>query len=71
MNLHGKRLDLWPVFTPLEEADKVINLPVAKVHVLSVLTLLGMKNWFGAAGGRRSALHQDIRQTIVDLAGFF
>ena len=70
MNLHGQRLDVWPVFTPLVEADKVLNVPVAKVHGLSVLTL-GMKNWIGGVGGRRSALHQDIHQTIVDLAQFF
>lgn len=70
MNLKGERLKLWPVFTPIVEADKVINLPVAKVHGLSDLTL-GMKNWIGAVGGRRPALHQDIHQTIVDLAGFF
>jgi len=70
MNLQGHRLDVWPVFVPLVEADKVINLPVAKVHVLSGLTL-GMKNWIGAVGGRRNALHQDIHQTIVDLAQFF
>lgn len=70
MNLHGHRLDVWPVFTPFVEADKIINLPVAKVHGLSVLTL-GMKNWIGGVGGRRSALHQDIHQSIVDLAQFF
>jgi uncharacterized protein (DUF362 family) len=70
MKLHGHRLDVWPVFVPLVEADKIINLPVAKVHVLSGLTL-GMKNWIGAVGGRRSALHQDIHLTIVDLAQFF
>ncbi len=70
MNLNGHRLDVWPVFVPLVEADKCINLPVAKVHGLSDLTL-GMKNWIGAVGGRRYALHQDIHQTIVDLAQFF
>jgi len=70
MKLQGHRLDVWPVFVPLVEADKVINLPVAKVHSLSGLTL-GMKNWIGAVGGRRSALHQDIHLTIVDLAQFF
>lgn len=70
MNLHGHRLNVWPVFVPLVEADKVINLPVAKVHVLSGLTL-GMKNWIGAVGGRRNALHQDIHMSIVDLARFF
>ena len=70
MRLQGNRLDVWPVFVPLVEADKVINLPVAKHHSLSSLTL-GMKNWIGAVGGRRNKLHQDIHQTIVDLAQFF
>ncbi len=70
MKIRGHRLDVWPVFVPLVEADKIINLPVAKNHALSILTL-GMKNWIGAVGGRRNVLHQDIHQTIVDLAQFF
>jgi uncharacterized protein (DUF362 family) len=70
MKLHGNRLDVWPVYLPLVEADKVINLPVAKDHILSSLTL-GMKNWFGAIGGRRGKLHRDIHPNIVDLAQFF
>lgn len=70
MNLKGDRLDVWPVFTPLVEADKVINLPVAKHHSLSTLTI-GMKNWIGAVGGSRWSLHQDIHKSIVDLAKFF
>ncbi len=70
MNLQGHRLSVWPVFTPFKEADKIINLPVAKVHSLSGLTL-GLKSWIGAVGGRRNALHQDIHQSIVDLAQYF
>ncbi len=70
MKIQGDRLEVWPVFIPILEADKVINLPVAKSHALSILTL-GMKNWIGAVGGRRNVLHQDIHQTIVDLAQFF
>lgn len=70
MKMGGNRLDVWPVYTPVVEADTLINLPVAKVHGLSGLTL-GMKNWIGAVGGRRNALHQDIHQTIVDLAHYF
>ena len=66
----GRRLDVWPVFVPVMEADKVINLPVAKHHATSTLTI-GMKSWIGAVGGRRHLLHQDIHQTIVDLAKFF
>jgi len=70
MKLKGNRLNVWRVFTPLVEADKVINLPVAKHHSLSTLTL-GMKNWIGGVGGSRWSLHQDIHQSIVDLARFF
>lgn len=70
MKLRGSRLDVWPVFTPLVEADKLINLPVAKHHSLSRLTL-GMKNWIGGVGGGRWSLHQDIDQSIADLAHFF
>jgi uncharacterized protein (DUF362 family) len=70
MRIHGNRLDVWPVYVPMVEADRVINLPIAKTHGLSTLTL-GMKNWIGGVGGRRHALHQDIHQTIVDLAQFF
>jgi len=70
MSLGGRRLDQWEVYTPVIEADKLINLPVAKHHGLTRLTL-GMKSWIGAVGGNRGALHQDIHQSIADLARFF
>jgi uncharacterized protein (DUF362 family) len=70
MNLKGRRLGIWPVFVPLVEADVLINLPVAKHHSLSTLTV-GMKSWIGGVGGSRYSLHQDINQSIVDLANFF
>ena len=70
MRLKGNRLNIWPVYKPLIEADVLINLPVAKHHSLTTLTL-GMKNWIGAVGGSRWSLHQDINQSIVDLAHFF
>ena len=70
MRLKGNRLNIWPVYKPLVEADVLINVPVAKHHSLTTLTL-GMKNWIGAVGGSRWSLHQDINQTIVDLAHFF
>jgi uncharacterized protein (DUF362 family) len=70
MRLRGNRLGVWPVFVPLIEADVLINLPVAKHHSLSSLTL-GMKNWIGGVAGSRWSLHQDINQSIVDLANFF
>lgn len=70
MKLQGNKLGVWPVFVPLIEADTLINLPVAKHHSLSTLTL-GMKNWIGGVGGSRWSLHQDINVSIVDLARFF
>lgn len=59
----------WPVLKPLLEADKFINVPVAKQHSLSTLTA-GMKNLYGIIGGRRSALHPKIDESIVALANF-
>jgi uncharacterized protein (DUF362 family) len=69
MRLGGEVLDEWPVYKALVEADKVINVPVAKHHNLSKYTG-GMKNWYGAIGGRRNRLHQNIDVSIADLATF-
>ncbi len=69
MSLKGEMLDLWPIYTPLIEADKVINVPVAKHHNLAQFTG-AMKNWYGILGGRRNRLHQDIDLSIADLAAF-
>lgn len=65
----GRSLGSWPVLQALLSADKVINVPVAKQHSLSAVTL-GMKNWLGIVGGSRDWLHQDIHTSVVDLADF-
>jgi uncharacterized protein (DUF362 family) len=69
MRLKGEVLDDWPVFTPLVNADKVINVPIAKHHNLARYTG-AMKNWYGSLGGRRNRLHQNIDVSIADLAQF-
>lgn len=69
MRLKGEVLDDWPVYTPLVNADKVINVPIAKHHNLSKYTA-AMKNWYGSLGGRRNRLHQNIDVSIADLATF-
>jgi uncharacterized protein (DUF362 family) len=69
VDLGGVVLKSWPVFTPFLEADKIINLPIAKHHGLVGVTL-GMKNWYGILGGERNRLHQQIHQSLVDLANF-
>jgi uncharacterized protein (DUF362 family) len=69
VELGGVVLKTWPVFTPFLEADKILNLPIAKHHGLTGATL-GMKNWYGILGGERNRLHQQIHQSLVDLAAF-
>jgi uncharacterized protein (DUF362 family) len=69
MRLKGDVLDEWPIFTTLVEADKVINVPIAKHHNLAKFTA-AMKNWYGVLGGRRNRLHQNIDTSIADLATF-
>ena len=65
----GPFLKKWPIYTDVLEADKVINIPIAKVHGSSTLTL-GMKNWMGIMGGWRGRVHQNLHQGIVDIAQF-
>jgi uncharacterized protein (DUF362 family) len=67
--LNGEALSVWPLYTPIVEADKIINLPIVKHHNLSRATM-GMKNWYGILGGRRNQLHQNIDVSIADLATF-
>ena len=69
VDMGGVVLKSWPVFTPFLEADKIINLPIAKHHGLTGVTL-GMKNWYGILGGQRNRLHQQIHQSLADLANF-
>lgn len=69
IRMRGDVLDQWPIYTPLVNADKVINVPVAKHHNLSRYTA-AMKNWYGILGGRRNRLHQNIDVSIADLATF-
>jgi len=68
-NLGGELLTVWPVVQYFVRTDKLINMPIAKHHSLSSVTL-GMKNLYGILGGHRNRLHQQIDQSIVDLAAF-
>jgi uncharacterized protein (DUF362 family) len=69
VDLRGEVLRVWPVFTPFLEADKVINLPIAKHHALTGVTL-GFKSWYGLLGGTRQRLHQRIHESLADLGDF-
>lgn len=69
VDMGGVVLKNWQVFAPFLEADKIINMPIAKHHGLTGATL-GMKNWYGILGGQRNRLHQQIHQSLADLASF-
>jgi len=68
--LRGDWLRDWEVYTDFVEVDKIINVPIAKHHSLSRVTL-GMKNWLGALGGNRNQLHQNLDAAMIDLSAFF
>ncbi len=65
----GELLTVWPVLKYFIHTDRLINMPITKHHSLSGCTI-GMKNLYGILGGRRNQLHQEIDQSIVDLAAF-
>ncbi|MDA8099819.1 MAG: DUF362 domain-containing protein [Nitrospiraceae bacterium] len=67
MEINGLALKSWPLYAEIFEADKVINVPIAKHHGLAKLTL-SMKNWMGMMGGSRRVIHQKLDESLVDLA---
>ncbi|OGQ95427.1 MAG: cytoplasmic protein [Deltaproteobacteria bacterium RIFOXYD12_FULL_57_12] len=69
MAIGGMVLKEWPIYRDVVEADKLINIPIAKHHSRARLSM-SMKNWMGVLGGDRSTLHQRLDECLVDLAGF-
>ncbi len=63
----GEALTRALLYGPALDADLLINVPVAKHHSISGLTL-GMKNLMGVLGGNRGSLHGDIGRKLADLA---
>jgi len=70
VDLGGEVITEWPVYVDVLEADKIINIPIAKHHNLPGVTL-SMKNLMGLIGGARNRLHQKIDESVVDLTAFF
>lgn len=63
----GKSLKRWDIYKDALVADCYINVPVAKHHGLSRLSL-GLKNSMGVIGGNRGKLHYNLGQELADLA---
>jgi uncharacterized protein (DUF362 family) len=66
MSIKGQVLKSWPLYRDVFEADKIINVPVAKHHGLAKLTM-AMKNWMGIMGGERGRIHQKIGESLADI----
>ncbi|AJF08028.1 cytoplasmic protein [Geoalkalibacter subterraneus] len=62
----GVELQRWPFYQPALDADRYINVPVAKHHGLSTLTL-GLKNTMGVIGGNRGVLHRSLPEALADI----
>jgi len=65
----GVGIKSWPMLKDVyyqDETDVLINMPIAKHHSRSRLTM-ATKNVMGMAGGERGALHVDIHNKLVDL----
>lgn len=67
MTINGEAIKTWPLYTEVFEADKVINIPIAKHHSLARLTM-AMKNWMGIMGGSRRQIHQRLDESLADLS---
>jgi uncharacterized protein (DUF362 family) len=65
----GKNITKWPVFQDALKADVLIDVPIAKHHNLTRLTLAG-KNLMGLTENRGS-LHANLGERLMDLYTLF
>src|SRR5512136_259610 len=70
VTLNGKFLKEWELYGEALAADVYINVPVAKHHGLTRLTL-GLKNVMGIMGGNRGAIHTNIDAALADIHAVF
>jgi uncharacterized protein (DUF362 family) len=56
----------WDLYRDALEADKIVNVPVAKHHSLGTVTL-GLKNMMGVMGGNRGQIHFRLAECLVDI----
>ena len=68
--LNGRVLKEWDLYGEALSADVFINVPVAKHHGLTGLTL-GLKNVMGIMGGNRGSIHKNIDVALADINAVF
>ncbi len=64
--LNGKFLKEWALYSDSLSADVLINVPIAKHHGLTGLTL-GLKNMMGIMGDSRGYIHRSIEDALCDI----
>ena len=56
----------WDLYRDALEADKIVNVPVAKHHSLATVTL-GLKNMMGVMGRNRGQIHFYLPECLADI----
>ncbi len=56
----------WPIYKEALDCDVLINVPIAKTHGLSRLTM-AIKNLMGIMGGNRGRIHPEIHRALAEL----
>ena len=64
--LNGKFLKEWELYSEALSANVLINVPIAKHHSLTKLTL-SQKNLMGIMGGNRGYIHRQIEDAMADI----
>lgn len=66
VKLNGVALKEWELYTEATSANVFINVPIAKHHSLTRLSLAS-KNVMGIMGGNRGYIHRDIEDALADV----
>ena len=66
VKLNGVALKEWEIYGEALSANVIINVPIAKHHSLTRLTLAS-KNIMGILGGNRGFIHRDIEDALADV----
>lgn len=67
--LNGQFLKEWELYDEALNANVFINVPIAKHHGLSRLTL-GLKNVMGVMGGNRGYTHRNLDNALADVNAY-
>lgn len=65
--INGRFLKEWPLYDDALAADVFINVPIAKHHGLTGLTM-GLKNMMGVMGDNRGYIHRSIEDALCDIS---